>query len=213
MELEKINNGQISFSANSDDDNYLYYPSFYGLLKSYWDHAHLNLSGILGVISEDDFEDLSVVSLSLSKMPIEMSVWRKRLLLQYAQVKGCWICTYLFNRKMLTQEEYDTFNRFGAYAFKAHPRTMKGYWSYLHDLMEKFSKQASDEEWDHFKPWITKTLDLINKGEMEAAYDSFCQKVYYLTENYNSDYSMFNLHQMDVYYGVFNRFSSMVKAC
>ena len=141
MELEKIKNREIVFSNNPDEDNYLYYPSFYGLLKSYWDHAHLNLSGILGVISEDDFEDLSDVSLSLSKMPIEMSVWRRRRLLKNGKTGDCWICTYLFNRKMLTQEEYDTFNRFGIYAFKAHPRTMKGYWSYLHDLMEKFSNK------------------------------------------------------------------------
>ena len=90
---------------------------------------------------------------------------------------------------------------------------MKGYWSYLNDLMEKFSKQASDEDWDHFKPWITKTLNLIQQNKMEEAYDSFCQEVYYLTEHYNADYSMFNLHQMDVYYGVFNRFSPVVKAC
>lgn len=214
MELEKIKTGDISFSDDSKDDNYLYYPSFYGLLKSYWDHAHLNLSGILGVTLKGDFEDIpDNASLTLTEMQLEMSVWRRRRLLQEHAKGGSWICTYLFRRKMLTQEEYDTFNRFGAYAFREHPRTMKGYWSYLNDLMEKFSKQASDEDWDHFKPWITKTLGLINNGEMEAAYDSFCQEVYYLTENYNSDYSMFDLHQMDVYYGVFNRFSPTVAAC
>ena len=78
-----------------------------------------------------------------------------------------WICTYLFNRKMLTQKEYHIFNRFGAYAFREHPRTMKGYWSHLNDLMEKFSNQASDEDWNHFKPWVTKTLGLIN-NEMSS---------------------------------------------
>lgn len=202
----------ISIKDLTDEED-LYYPSFYGLLQSYWDHAHLNLSGIMATITENDFEKLSDGSLTLIIMPPEISVWRRRRLLQGGTTGDCWICTYLFHRKMLTQEEYDTFNRFGTYAFKAHSRTMKGYWSYLNDLMEKFSKQACDEDWDHFKPWITKTLNLIQQNKMEEAYDSFCQEVYYLTEHYNADYSMFDLHQMDVYYGVFNRFSPVVKAC
>ena len=108
---------------------------------------------------------------------------------------------------MLTDQEYEKFNKFGLYAFKHHSKTMKGYWSYLQQLMEHFSSVAEEEDWDHFKPWAKETLEMIDSGKMEDAYINFCKEVFYLTENYNKDYQMFNDKQMDIYTGVYNMFN------
>ena len=42
---------------------------------------------------------------------------------------------------------------------------------------------------------------------MEDAYINFCKEVVYLTENYNKDYQMFDINQLDVYTGVYNEVS------
>ena len=108
---------------------------------------------------------------------------------------------------MLSDQEYDKFNKFGLYAFKHHGKTMKGYWSYLNTLMEHFSNVAFEEEWVHFKPWAKETLEMIDSGNMEDAYMNFCKEVVYLTENYNKDYQLFDDMQMDIYTGVYNMFN------
>ena len=103
-------------------------------------------------------------------------------------------------------EKYKMFNHFGLYAFKAHSRTMQGYWSYLNDLMEHFTKTAVEEDWDHFRPWVDKTLGMIRNGDLEDAYGSWCEEVVYLTENYNKEYDLFNDDQLDIYLGVLNQY-------
>ena len=55
--------------------------------------------------------------------------------------------------------------------------TMMGYRNYLEQLMEHFSNIASEEEWNHFKPWIVETIQMIDSGKMEDAYDNFCRKL------------------------------------
>ena len=54
---------------------------------------------------------------------------------------------------------------------------------------------------------IKETLEMIDNGKMEDAYINFCKEVFYLTENYNKDYQMFNYKQMDIYTGVYKMFN------
>ena len=194
-ELEKLDGKTF----NKDE---LYYPPSYGLLKSFWDNSHITLAGIMSTLTDDSFETKSK-TVTLSELPNHICTWNYNIALQDRD-SGCWICTYLHRKGLLTDQEYDKFNKFGLYAFKHHGKTMKGYWSYLNTLMEHFSNVASEEEWDHFKPWAKETLEMIDNGNMEDAYINFCKEVFYLTENYNKDYQMFNNKQMDIYTGVYN---------
>ena len=182
-----------------------YYPPFFSLLKSFWDHAHLTLGGIMETLTDDMFETVSDINLPLGVLPSYMSTWGMKSVRQQGYCSS-WICTYLHNRGMLTDSEYMKFNKFGLYAFKHHSSIMMGYWSYLEQLMEHFSNIASEEEWNHFKPWIVETIQMIDNGEMEDAYDNFCKKVIYLTENYNTNYFLFDNKQKDIYSGIYQKY-------
>ena len=198
-ELNKLN------TKNFNNEEY-YYPSSFGLLKSFWDHAHLTLGGIMETLTDDMFEKVSDVKLPLGVLPSYMSTWGFTSVLSRGHDGGSWICTYLHKRGMLTDSEYKKFNKFGLYAFKHHSSTMQGYWSYLEQLMEHFSNIASEEEWNHFKPWIVETIQMIDSGKMEDAYDNFCKKVIYLTENYNTNYFLFDNKQKDIYSGIYQKY-------
>jgi len=47
---------------------------------------------------------------------------------------------------------------------------------------------------------------MIDNGEMEDAYDNFCKKVIYLTENYNTNYFLFDNKQKDIYSGIYQKY-------
>ena len=206
-EIELILNEMKKVKSTDFSKVEYYYPPFYSLLESFWDHAHLTLGGIMETLTDDMFETVSDVNLPLGVLPSYMSTWGMESVRQSrSQNAASWICTYLHNRGMLTDSEYKKFNKFGLYAFKHHSSTMMGYWSYLEQLMEHFSNIASEEEWNHFKPWIVETIQMIDSGKMEDAYDNFCKKVIYLTENYNTNYFLFDNKQKDIYSGIYQKY-------
>ncbi len=206
LEIELVLKEIEKVVAKEFKDDELYYPSSLGILQSFWDHSHLTLAGIMSTLNGDSFTSESE-KVELVKLPKHLSTWNYNHCLDRGAWGPCWICTYLHRKGMLTDQEYEKFNKFGLYAFKHHSKTLKGYWSYLGNLMEHFSKIAEEKDWDHFKPWAKETLEMIDNGEMEDAYINFCKKVVYLTENYNKDYQMFNDKQVDVYTGVYNMFN------
>jgi len=206
LEIELVLKELEKLDGKTFNDDELYYPPFYGLLQSFWDHSHMTLAGIMSTLTDDSFETKNKI-VTMSKLPDHLSSWYYELINNRGTRGGCWICTYLHRKGLLSDQEYEKFNKFGLYAFKHHGKTMKGYWSYLNSLMEHFSSVAEEEEWNHFTPWAKETLELIDNGQMEDAYVNFCKEVVYLTENYNKDYQLFDDVQMDVYLGVFNMFN------
>ena len=78
-------------------------------------------------LTDDMFETVSNVNLPLGVLPSYMSTWGFTSVLSRSRSRGCWICTYLHRKGLLSDQEYDKFNKIRLYAFKHHGKTMKGY--------------------------------------------------------------------------------------
>tara|TARA_E500000178_G_C16967239_1_gene729093 strand:+ start:552 stop:1010 length:459 start_codon:yes stop_codon:yes gene_type:complete len=124
------------------------------------------------------------------------------LLIQQIESKS-WICNYLKKKEIIDEKEFVTLSRFGAWVLEQHPNVMRGYWSYLDKLMNKYDKIESFENAKKlFRPWAEETIRFINSSQMNRAYHSFCLMVVNLTEKYNSDYSLFSKPELDIYLGL-----------
>ena len=114
-----------------------------------------------------------------------------------------WICNYLKNKGMISQQEFLILSAFGAWVAEQYPVVMKCYWSYLDKLMKKFDKMESNENAKKiFIPWVTETISFIKSGQNNRAYYSFCLMVIGLTERYNNNYQYFTKEELETYMGI-----------
>ena len=51
-----------------------------------------------------------------------------------------WICNYLKTKKIIDDKEFMVLSRFGAWVSEQYPNIIKGYWTYLDKLMQKYDK-------------------------------------------------------------------------
>lgn len=114
-----------------------------------------------------------------------------------------WICNYLKNKGMISQEQFIILSAFGAWVAEQYPVVMKCYWSYLNKLMKKFNKVETNENARKiFIPWVEETISFIKSGQNNRAYYSFCLMVIGLTEKYNNTHQMFTKEELDTYLGI-----------
>lgn len=117
------------------------------------------------------------------------------------------ICITLQERRMIDQSIRDKFHNLMIHSIKKHSDIVRGYYTYLPELMSKYKKEAtSEKDWQHFIPWIKHTVKLIDAGEWEKAFVSYVRKTIFLTETYNSDYSIFTPKEIDCYIGVYKQY-------
>lgn len=114
-----------------------------------------------------------------------------------------WICNYLKNKGIISQEQFIILSAFGAWVAEQYPVVMKCYWSYLDKLMKKFNRVETNENAKKiFIPWVEETISFIKSGQNNRAYFSFCLMVIGLTEKYNNNHQMFTKEELDTYLGI-----------
>lgn len=111
-----------------------------------------------------------------------------------------WICNFLHEKGLISQNDFTILSRFGAWVLENHPLAMQVYWSYIKKLIAKFENEENIFNIKKiFNPWIENTLRFIKSSQLNRAYHSFCEIVIELTEKYNKDYQLFTKDELNFY--------------